>query len=213
MALLQPPQSTNARDAILENARRLCEDAQLLCDAGRYASCALLQIFCFEELGKYYLAGRGITYTPNWHRVKQEAALCLAAGRALDKLHEEKCRSMGWDYWSNDSDADAFDHWFLEDGADDVNAALRKVSSWLNQTRKGMLEKFRLIAAYVDISDNAPGKQLLPGVTYSYKSVDLPLVASAFDFIRDAFDCLNNESDLRAADLFRTEIGTREATD
>jgi AbiV len=97
---------------ILENARRLSDDAHLLCDAGRYASCVLLQILCIEELGKYYLGKLGITYAnKNWHRKKQEAALSLAAGRAVQRLVDERCRNMGWDYWGNDNDAEAFYDW------------------------------------------------------------------------------------------------------
>src|SRR5258708_32771 len=42
-------------DDILENARRLRDDARLLFDAKRYASCGLLQVICLEEIGKAYL--------------------------------------------------------------------------------------------------------------------------------------------------------------
>jgi hypothetical protein len=124
-------------------------------------------------------------------------ALSLAAGRAFERMKDEKCRSMGWDYWRNDDDADAFDRWFLEDAGDELNHTLSKVSSWFNQTRKGFLEKLRRIAAYADVGDNVPGKQLAPGVTYDYKSLDLPFVTSAFDFIRDALECLESENGYR----------------
>ncbi len=84
------------RQEILRNAGRLRDDAKLLCDAGRYASCALLQIFCFEELGKYHLASKGITSTPkNWHLIKQQTALSLAGGNAFQRRVEEKCLAMG----------------------------------------------------------------------------------------------------------------------
>src|SRR5712691_6023927 len=93
------------RREILLNAQRFREDAKLLCDAGRYPSCALLQIFCFEELGKYHLAAKGITSTPrDWHLIKQQTALSLAGGIAFQRRVEEKCIVMGWDYLGNDAD-------------------------------------------------------------------------------------------------------------
>jgi AbiV family abortive infection protein len=199
------------RKNILENAQRLQDDARFLCDAGRYASCALLQIFCFEELGKYHLAGLGTTHTKNWHNTKQETALSLAGGRAFERLMDEKCRSMGWDYWRNAADADAFDRWFLEHGDEELHK-LNNVSSWFNHARKGFLETLRRIAAYVDVGDNAVGKNLVSGVTYDYKSIDLPFVTTAFAFIQDAFECLESEIATHMADLLRTEIWKRKTT-
>src|SRR6266567_6990099 len=117
--------SLNDRSEVLENARRLRNDAKLPCDAERYASCALLQIFCFEELGKYHLAGSGITDAKkDWNLMKQTTALSLAGGREFERLMEEKCLTMGWDYWRNDSDADAWDKWLLTDGKSELNLVL-----------------------------------------------------------------------------------------
>jgi AbiV family abortive infection protein len=48
-------------DEILENARRLRDDARLLFNAKRYASCGMLQVICLEELGKAYLVANNIS--------------------------------------------------------------------------------------------------------------------------------------------------------
>src|ERR1700756_3372912 len=108
----------SVEDDILENARRLRDDARLLFNAKRYASCGLLQVICLEELGKAYLVAQNIPMDKNrYHQQKQEAAISLSAAVRMDRLLEETCEENGWDFWGNTEDAEKYCKWMMsEDG-------------------------------------------------------------------------------------------------
>ena len=152
-------------DEIIDNARRLRDDARLLFDARRYASCGLLQVVCLEELGKAYLVANKIPRDPKqYHRQKQEAAISLSAAVRMHHLLENTCGEHGWDYWGNMEDAEKYYEWMSSaEGRRTIEEATKKVSSWLRVTRHGILEKTRLIAAYIDDGPNATGRQLEEG--------------------------------------------------
>lgn len=129
-------------DEIIDNARRLRDDARLLFDARRYASCGLLQVVCLEELGKAYLVANKIPRDPKqYHRQKQEAAISLSAAVRMHHLLENTCGEHGWDYWGNMEDAEKYYEWMSSaEGRRAIEEATKKVSSWLRVTRHGVLE-------------------------------------------------------------------------
>jgi AbiV family abortive infection protein len=195
-------------DDILENARRLRDDARLLFDAQRYASCGLLQIVCLEELGKAYLIAHNIPRDPKqYHRQKQEAAISLSAAVRMHHLLEETCAQYGWNYWENMEDAEQYYEWMAsEDGRRAAEKATKEVSSWLRVTRHGVLENTRLIAAYIDDGSSAVGRQLEDGKLYTYKVFDETFSKSVFEFIDGGFECLNEERISSMVEVFRTTM-------
>jgi AbiV family abortive infection protein len=195
-------------DDILENARRLRDDAKLLFDAQRYASCGLLQVICLEELGKAYLTANSIPRDPKlYHRQKQEAAISLSAAVRMHRLLEETCDEHGWNYWGNMDDAEKYYEWMAsDDGRKAIAEATKKVSSWLRVTRHGVLEKLRLMAAYIDEGPNSPGSQLEGDKFYTYRAFDRQFSNSAFDFIDAGFECLEDERISGVVELFRTVL-------
>ena len=195
-------------DDIIDNARRLRDDAQLLFDARRYASCGLLQVICLEELGKAYLLANNVVRDPKqYHRQKQEAAISLSAAVRMHNLLEKTCDEHGWDYWDNREDREKYYEWMLsKEGKRAIEEATKKVSSWLRVTRHGVLEKLRLVAAYIDDGPNATGRQLEEGKFYTYKVFDEGFAKSAFQFINAGFECLDDERICGMVEIFRTTM-------
>src|SRR6266481_3064089 len=108
---------------VVENAQRLRSDAQLLYDAGRYASCALIQLFCLEELGKAFLVKVGRTPTKHYHREKQAAGFCLAAGKAVIRAFNAKLGD--WQKELEDTyDDERLEHVFAQLGDRELMVAL-----------------------------------------------------------------------------------------
>jgi hypothetical protein len=191
--------------AIMENAQRLREDATVLLQAKRYASCVLLQIFCLEELGKALLLDREIARRkgPGYHQQKQEAGLSLAIAHITARLLLERSSELGIDF---DGDTEATNaHWIEGPGKTELRAALREPSAWLNQARKGTLRKLRDITAYIDSEADPMTESLLPNITY--RSCDEPFCKFLFSFIDDAFGCLESPPEMGLAKLWLTEIG------
>jgi AbiV len=195
-------------DDIVENAHRLRDDAQLLFDAQRYASCGLLQVICLEELGKAYLIANNIPRDPRkYHFQKQEAAVSLSAAVRMYHLLEKTCDEHGWDYWGNIDDAEKYYEWMASaDGRKAIGETTKRVSSWLRVTRHGVLEKLRLVAAYIDEGPNAPGNQLEEDKFYTYRVFDREWAKSAFEFINAGFECLDDERISGVVELFRTVL-------
>jgi AbiV family abortive infection protein len=195
-------------DEVLENARRLRDDALLLFNAKRYASCGLLQVICLEELGKAYLVAKNIPRDKNhYHRQKQEAAISLSAAVRMHHLLEKTCEDHGWDYWSDMEDAEKYYEWMMsEQGRKVIGETTKKVSSWLRITRHGVLEKIRLLAAYIDDGPNATGRQLEEGRLYTYKVFDEKWARNAFEFIDAGLECFEDERMIGAVEIFRTSM-------
>jgi hypothetical protein len=193
-------------DDILENACRLRDDARLLFDEKRYASCGLLQVICLEELGKAYLVAENIaTDKHHYHQQKQEAAISLSAAVRMYHLLEKTCEENGWDYRGNTDDAEKYYEWMMSaDGGKAIGEATKKAGSWLRVTRHGVLEKLRLVAAYIDDGPNATGRQLEEGRLYTYKAFDKNFTQSLFEFIDASFECLYDKRIRMSVEIFRT---------
>jgi AbiV family abortive infection protein len=192
--------------AILENARRLRDDARHLSDFDRLASCGLLQVLCLEELGKLALVKMEIPRDQKaYHRQKQVAAIALVAGYRVSNLLEEKCKREGWDYWGDIDDAEKWYEWMLtEEGRGETSKAIADVYPWLRESREGFLEKLRQIAAYMDPPQSSIGATLEPGRIYTYRAFDRWFVNTAFEFIDAAFECIADDKCMvSAAAMFR----------
>jgi len=198
----------SVEDDILENARRLRDDAWLLFNAKRYASCGLLQVICLEELGKAYLMGQNIPRDKNrYHHQKQEAAISLSAAVKMHHLLEKTCEERGWDYWGSSADAENYYEWLKsEDGRRTWEEATQKARLWLRITRHGVLEKLRLVAAYIDDGPHATGRQIEEGMLNTYKAFDEKWAREAFEFIDVGFECFEDERVIGHVELYGTTL-------
>lgn len=61
-------------DVVLRNARRLCEDAGLLVQEGRWPTAMALAVLSIEECGKYGMLRRGDAGDKRRHSTKQQQA-------------------------------------------------------------------------------------------------------------------------------------------
>jgi AbiV len=178
-----------AIEAILENSRRLNADAQLLYDNARYASCVLLEIFCLEELGKILLHLKPEIQKPSgrrFHQFKQEAGLSLALGHKTVSLLEERSTELGIDIDGDEESVMAY--WTTSQGKQEMDQATGKASSWLYNTRNGLLEEIRRITTYIDAADTRSENSELRGVDYS--KCDRNLANTVFELINAAYECL-----------------------
>ncbi len=192
---------------ILANAHRLRDDAAILHNAERYASCVLLQIFCLEELGKILLMERHIQKVKGskYHQQKQEAGLALALAHIAGRTLIGRSADVGIDF---DGDAEGTSaYWITGPGRAELDAALKEPFAWLNQARKGTLRKLRDITAYIDAEADPLAETLLPNITY--RSCDSRFCKFLFTFIDDALACLEVPWELGTAELFLARIGRR----
>jgi hypothetical protein len=152
------------------NALRLRDDAALLLEAGRYPSCALLQFFALEELGKIALLRRSLPASrTSFHGQKQLTAMCLAYGTQAARFLRAKLSELGLPE-TRPPDTSNFDDlallkeyangavwsWLGDGGWQEFHDALSENTQKVTAARVGLFEYFRRVATYVDARPEPP---------------------------------------------------------
>lgn len=209
-----------AEPLIRTNAHRLARDAQLLLENERYSSCAMLQFFALEEIGKIFLLRTSTRKSPHkFHLQKQLAAASLAYGGRAGRYLYKKLDELGVAAVNDTQKTDLADleflrtthkgaiwHWLNTGGWEEFMEETKDRSIHLASARVGLFEYFRKCAIYLD-SNGAKPDYLSDHITYG--DFGSWWANEAGTIISDAFFALDDPPSFTiAAGVFEERIPT-----